>query len=159
MSNLSNAKILAKKKNWSVDDLAQIIGYVMMGETTSYIADQMYVCELDVREAIQETLPDLSARSFHDHAEKLGFSGKQTNYYSEPNPDYHKLKHVWKPRKYRPVSNPQPKSPGFITASFAGDPPFERCALSIPPKDNSFKALINSVSIAQNPKEENLENV
>jgi len=141
MSNLTTTKQLANKKNWSVDDLAQIIGYVMMGETTAYIADQLYFCELDVREVIQETLSELSTRSFHDHARVLGVLPKQ----DAPKP-YNK-------RRFVRVPNPKPYKTVDVTPACFGDPPPVRSALHNRPESPSFKTLLNSIAIA--PQKEN----
>ena len=141
MSDLRASKDLAIKKNWSVDDLAQIIGYVMMGETTSYIADQMYVCELDVREVIQETLSELPVSSFHDHVKALGISPKQAA-----------LKPYTK-RRFVKVPNPKPYRKIDVTPACFGDPPPVRSALHNQPPPPSFKTLLNSIAIA--PQKEN----
>lgn len=150
MSNLSAAKQLAKKKNWSADDLAQIIGYVMMGETTAYIAERLFVCELDVREVVQETLSELSGRSFHYQAGRLGFRAKQNTFlpkHRKPaiNPatasDWTELPQVWKKRRFGKVRNPQAFKVRDYTAHLLGDPPVQRSALAtcLPPQLNYQK--------------------
>ena len=127
MSKLSAVKQLALQKNWSIDDLAQIVGYVMMGENPAFIADRLFVCERDVREIVQETLAQLTVRNFHDHAARLGFIARPSTSPKQEKPQ------PWKKRGFSKVPRPKPVEKQNLTARFFGDPPPERSALANSP--------------------------